>query len=486
MASRKTMNQNTENIKSAIQLFREAAQRVPAYKDFLKQNKVNPDEVVSGKDFERVPPVDKKNYLRKYSLKDLCWDGSLNKPLVFTSTSGSTGKPFYFARNESIDLQSAMIYESFLKQNVLKNGGTTLIIVCFGMGVWIGGLIAYESLRMSSCENNYPISILTPGINKKEIFEALRELAPNFNQVVMIGYPPFIKDVIDESSSMGIDIKAMNIKLIFAAEIFTEKFRDYIVKKAGIKNTYLDIMHIYGSADIGTMAWETGISTLIKKLACKDKNLFSSLFPGLENKTPTLAQYNPRFINFEEQNGEILLTGNNVVPLVRYSIGDRGGVMSYSEVSRIFQENGYDLEKELRKASIEGHVEKLPFVYIYERIDFATTLYGLQIFPEMIRDSLLHDAATEFLTGKFTLLTKFDNKQNQYLEINVELKNNAKPDSGFKRMLANKITSDLSKKSSEFRELHAHLKKRAVPKLVFWDFNDPTYFKAGIKQKWVA
>ena len=482
----KKMNKITERTTSSIKLFQDAARRVPAYKDFLKKNKINPSNVLSQKDFEQVPSIDKNNYLRKYPLKDLCWDGFLDKPLVFTSTSGSTGKPFYFARTEEIDLQSATIYESFLKQNVLKNGGTTLIVICFGMGVWIGGLIAYESLRMSSCKNSYPISILTPGINKKEIFEALRELAPNFDQVVLIGYPPFIKDVMDESSRMDINIKEMNIKLIFAAEIFTEKFRDYVAKKAGIKNIYLDIMHIYGSADIGTMAWETGVSTLVKRLADQDKVLFSALFPDLKNKMPTFAQYNPQFINFEAQAGEILLTGNNVVPLVRYSIGDRGGVMSYAEVGRIFKENGYDLDKEIKKVSLAGHVEKLPFVYVYERIDFATTIYGLQIFPEMIRDSLLHKDVAEFLTGKFTLLTKFDNKQNQYLEINVELKSDAKPDSGFKRMVADRITSDLSKKSSEFRELHAYLKERAVPKLVFWNFNDPTYFKAGIKQKWVA
>ena len=470
---------------NSINLFKEAAKRVPAYKDFLKTNKVRPDKIKSWDDFLKVPHVNKKNYLRKYPLKDLCWDGSLNKPLVFSSTSSSTGEPFYFARDERVDLQSSEVYESFLKQNVLKDGGSTLIVVCFGMGVWIGGVIAYESFSTASRNGNHPVSILTPGINKKEIFGSLCGLASNFDNVVLVGYPPFIKDIIVEAPDHGINLKKMNLKLVFAAEVFTENFRDYLVKKAGIKNPYLDILHIYGSADIGTMAWETGISTLIKKLAMKDKKLFSDLFPDSENKTPTLAQYNPKFINFEAPSGEIILTGNNAMPLIRYAIGDRGGVFTYDEITQKLAENGYDLKEELKKFSISNHLQKFPFVYVFERLDFSTTIYGLQIYPEMIRDSLLSGKSKDYVTGKFTMLTKFDKNHDQYLEINLELRKNIKLSKWLEKMLADKVVSDLCKKSSEFRELYAYLKERAVPRLVFWSFEDEGYFKPGIKQRWI-
>ena len=352
------------------------------------------------------------------------------------------------------------------------------------MGVWIGGLITYEAFEMASRRAAYPLSIITPGINKGEISKILKKLAPQFKQVVLVGYPPFIKDIIDEALEQGINLKKFNIRLIFAAEVFTEKFRDYIVQKAGIKNPYSDILHIYGSADIGTMAFETSLATMIKKIALGDKKLFEDLFAQI-NKIPTLAQYNPEFINFEEQNGEILLTGDNTIPMVRYNIGDRGGVFNFKEAVSKLKNRGHNFKKAIKDAGISRFIYELPFVYIYERLDFAVTTYGLQIFPEMIRDTLIDGIAKDYLTGKFTLATKYDNNQDQYLEINLELKKNKKISSRIQNILQDKIVLTLCIKSSEFNELHGHLKERATPRLVFWPAEHPTYFKSGIKQKWV-
>ena len=107
-----------EGRKRSLALFHEAAQRVPAYKDFLKKNHVDPKKVKTWDDFQQqVPIMSKKNYLRQYPLEKLCWDGSLNKPLVFTATSGSTGEPFYFCRQQQLDWQSSIIHEIFLQNS---------------------------------------------------------------------------------------------------------------------------------------------------------------------------------------------------------------------------------------------------------------------------------------------------------------------------------------------------------------------------------
>lgn len=473
-----------ERERQSLSLFHKAAKRVPAYKDFLQKNKIQPEKIKTWEDFQSVPIIDKKNYLKQYPLEQLCWDGSLKKPLVFTSTSGSTGEPFYFPRSENIDWQSSLAHELFLKQSLEYNKQSTLVIVCFGMGVWIGGLITYEAFEMASRRSGYPVSILTPGINKEEIFKALKNLGGKFDQTILVGYPPFIKDVIDEAPLQGIDLESLNLRLIFAAEVFTEGFRDCVAQKTGMKNPYLDIMHIYGSADIGTMAWETGVATLIKRLSLKNPDLFNKLFSQI-NKTPTLAQFNPSFVSFEAPDGEVLLTGDNAIPLVRYAIGDKGGILSFDDAVSALGQHGFDIKKEINKAGINNYINELPFVYIYERSDFSTTIYGLQIFPEIIRDVLISGFATNYLTGKFSLLTKFDVNQDQYLEINLELRNNKIINDQFKKALADQIVSTLCIKSSEFNELHNHLKDRAIPKLVFWQFEHPEHFKPGIKQKWV-
>ena len=473
-----------EREKSSLALFKKAAKNVPAYKDFLQKNKIQAEKIKTWQDFQNVPPMDKKNYLRQYPLEQLCWDGSLKKPLVFTSTSGSTGEPFYFPRLEKIDWQYSILQELFLEQSSIVNNEPILVIVCFGMGVWIGGLISYEAFEMASRRSDYSVSILTPGINKEEIFKALKKLSPKFAQTILVGYPPFIKDLIDEASGRDINLSKINLRLVFAAEVFTENFRDYIVQKARIRSPYLDIIHIYGSADIGAMAWETGGATLIKRLSMGNKNLFNKLFSNI-NKTPTLAQFNPSFVSFEAPDGEVFLTGDNAIPLIRYAIGDRGGVFSFKDAVSNLKQYGCDIKDEINKAGINGYVNELPFVYIYERSDMSTTLYGLQIFPEIIRDALISGVAADYLTGKFSLSTKFDANQDQYLEINIELRNDKIINDQFKKALTDLIVSTLCIKSSEFNELNNHLKERAAPKLVFWPFEHPEHFKPGIKQKWV-
>jgi len=472
-----------EREKNALRLFHAAARRVPAYQDFFKKHHVNPTKIKTFKDFWLIPPTSKREYLRKYPYEKLTWDGTLRKSFAVSATSGSTGKPFYFPRSADLEWESSIAHEMFLQNTPHAAQRSTLAITCFGMGVWIGGLITHRAFQIAG-ERGYPVSLLSPGINKIEIFNALRELAPNFEQTVLAGYPPFIKDVLDEAPEQGIDLAKLNIRLLFAAEPFSEKFREYVFEKIKGKNIHTDTLNIYGTADIGTMAYETPTAILIRRLAVQNPAVFEDLFPEI-HKTPTLAQYNPLFITFESAEGKILLTGENTFPLIRYDLGDHGGVFTYKEITSCLEQHGISLQEEAKKAGIEDKIYQLPFVYVYERTDLSTTLYGLQIYPETIREALLEKPIDRFLTGKFTMFTKFDRKQNQYIEINLEVQKGKDATTQLKKLTRERIVSSLLGKNSEFRELHHHLGKRTVPRLVFWKAESPTYFKPGIKQRWV-
>ena len=244
------------------------------------------------------------------------------------------------------------------------------------------------------------------------------------------------------------------------------------------------MLNIYGTADIGTMAWETPTSILIRRLAAQNQKLFREIFSPIE-KTPTLAQYNPFFITFESVKDEIVLSGNNTIPLIRYAVGDHGGVFSFSDAITKLKKFNIDFQKEAKRNGLLKNIYKLPFVYVYERKDLSATLYGLQIYPETIREILIEKPFSNFLTGKLTLITKFNKNQNQYLEINLELKKNKQTNSRSREFILKKVSDNLINKNSEFRELHRYLGKRILPKLVFWPAEHPRYFKPGIKQKWV-
>lgn len=470
--------------KHLLALFKRMALNVPAYRKFLRDSGVRHGAIHAVGELSSIPVMAKKNYLHTNKIADLLWRAVPRAPQVFTSTSGSTGQPTYFARSHNVDEQSSLIHELMFRTSSLKKNEPTLVIVCFGMGVWIGGLITYQAFELMS-RRGYPLSIITPGINKAQILKILEDLAPQYTQIILAGYPPFLKDVIDEALASGISFDKHRMKLLFAAEAFTENFRDHLAEKAGVGNALTDAINIYGSADLGTMAFETPLSIMARRLAMKNKKLFAAVFGGT-TKTPTLAQYVPEFVSFEARDGEILISGDSALPLMRYSIGDHGGVYTFDELVERYKAHGIDFMKEARAAGIRKHMCKLPFVYVFERIDLATTLYGLQVYPETVKEVLLDKRFAGDLTGKLTLATKYDANHDQYLEVNLEQKPRREMKKAAAAELAAEIVKNLREKNSEFRELSNFLGKRAEPKLVFWPYEDPLYFKPGVKQSWVA
>jgi phenylacetate-CoA ligase len=471
-----------ERERRMLVLFHDAARRVPAYKDFLKKNRVDHSKIKTIGDFEAVPPVSKKEYLRKYPMEDLCWDGTLKKQFVFTSTSGSTGEPFYFPRDARLDWESSIIHQLFLENSSRGSAEPTLVLVCFGMGVWIGGVLTYKAIEIAAKRGNYPVSILTPGISKDEIFKALKLLAPRYKQVILAGYPPFIKDVLDEAPEHHIDLRKLNVRVLFAAEAFSETFRDYVAEHTNMKNIFRDTMNVYGTADIGTMAYETPGAILIRRLAMKRKDVFEKLFTAIQ-KTPTLTQYNPLFTNFEAVDGEIFITGDNAMPLVRYAIGDNGGVYSFSELEHALGQTGFHLRSEVLKAKIPLY--ELPFVYVYERKDLSLKFYGAILYPEHVRAALQRKSLSGLVSGKFTMMVKFDKRNNQYLEIHVESRRGKLKDKKLRSLLEEVILEELLKNNAEFRNNYLSIPHKVKPRIVIRETGNPEYFRPGIKQKWV-
>ncbi|HEY5587537.1 MAG TPA: hypothetical protein VIK86_01120 [Candidatus Paceibacterota bacterium] len=471
-------------VEKKFEVFHETYLKSSAYKKFLKIQKWH-KKTLTDANFQKLPTMTKDNYLKKFPMEELVLKDSLYQPLVLTSTSGSTGEPFYFPRTKVVDEQYSYIIERFIKEGGDTKNEPTLVLICFGMGVWIGGLITYQAFETAGIRNNLPISILTPGVNKVEIIKALRLIAPNYKNIIMAGYPPFIKDCIDEAKIEKIDFSKYTMRFIFAAEVFTENFRDYICHKTKVKNIYRDTLSIYGSADIGAMAWETGVLILLKRLLLKKEGQLESFF-GAKHTMPTICYFNPSWLQFESKDGEVLISGKNAIPFVRYGIGDHGGTFTFSDIKERLNKLNIDFDLEIKNAGLSDAIIKLPCVYVYERKDLSTTLYGLQIYPEVIRESLIHDILQSYFTTKFSMSTKFNNKQDQYLEIVIEIKKGIKViPKEIKYLALKNIVENLHKSSSEFAELKKHIGNRAHPKLIFTHYEDKKYFKPGIKQKWV-
>ncbi len=412
-----------EGFRFALKTFQDAAVRVPAYKDFLRKNKVDPNKIKTFEDFKSVP-VTNKNYLRSYKLNEICWDGKLQAMDMISTSSGSTGKPFYWPRGAAQEEEVTKIYELIYK-TFKADKKSTLVIIGYSMGNWVAGTFTLTA-TMRIAQKGYPMTIISPGIIAEEIVRAVKNLSGNFDQTILAGYPPFIKDVIDLGKVEGVVWKKLDIKFIWGGEIISEQFRDYLLKAVGKTHEVerlTDTMNTYGSADAAMLGFETPTSIYLRRQAEKNVSLRSNLFKKT-NLNPTLVQYDPRFKFFESINNKLIFTTSSGIPLVRYDIGDEGSLISYEAFSSLLEKYEINIEKDFKKMKIPNLVWKLPFLYLFGRSDLTATLYGLNVYPENIKAALESRVLSKFVTGKFTMTTEETAKHNQFLSINIELAKN--------------------------------------------------------------
>lgn len=468
----------------AFRLFQDMARNVPAYSDFLKKHGIKPASLKSFSNLKYVPSVDKDNYLRIYSKKDLCWRGSFGKGAwVIATTSGSTGQPYYFPRQTSQDWQYAVVAEQYLLSNFAIDKQSTLYVVGFPMGAWIGGVFTYEAI-MSVAAKGYDLSVITPGIHKTEIVNAIKQLAGSFDQIIIGAYAPFLKDILEDGVHEGIDWKKLNVKFIFSAEAFSENFRDYLVQKVGLQDVYRDTLNHYGTVDLGTMAHETPLSILIRRRLI-DQDSLGKLFPE-KYKQPTLCQYNPDLFFFEQKENTLFCSAYSGLPLFRYDLKDYGGVISYKKMDNKLKKLGIDMEAELAAAGLKDTLWRLPFVYVYERNDFSVSYYAFNVYPDPVRKALHSDELRPFLTGKFTMESIYDKRGRQSLLIHAERLRNAQDSQTLNATAVEQVHNMLMKESAEYPELFRLYGEKAKPVIRTYPYEHDPYFKPGTKQKWVV
>jgi phenylacetate-CoA ligase len=469
----------------ALGLFKAMSKRVPAYKDYLKKLRFDPDKIKDLDGFKDIPTIDKVSYLRQYPREMLCWDGKFSdSQWVVSTTSGSTGEPFYFPRQEYQDSQYALTAELYLRSNFKIHKQKTLYVVAFPMGAWIGGLFTYEALKIIARRSEYKFSIITPGINKLEVIKSIVNLGDDFDQVIIGSYGPFLKDILDDGIRMGVDWKRYNLKFVFSAEGFSESFRDHVLKVAGQKDPYRTTLNHYGTVDLGTMSYETPLSIFIRRAAVKNPVIYQTLFEQAHT-LPTLTQYLPEQFFFEEVNGNLLCSSYSGIPLVRYDLKDHGGVFGFEYLSGRLRELGFDFVKGSKWQGLADVSWNLPFVYVYERSDFSVSFFAFQIYPATIRKVLEEPSLSKSVTGKFTMMVKYDKNHNQFFEVNLELRHGIRQSGKLIKAAQAGIIKHLTVDNSEYRKTREEYPSKTVPKVVFWPYEHPLYFKPGTKQKWV-
>lgn len=458
---------------TALGLFKRTAVHVPAYKKFLQKNKINPASVRTIEDFKKVPVTDKENYINKYKLNELCWNGKVANSYFLSASSGSTGIPNYWPRGTEQTFQGASISELIYKEYFECDKKSTLYIVAFAMGMWIAGTYMMMSTEWVA-QKGYPITIAAPGLNREEIVRLIKAGGPYYDQVVLVGYPPFVKDIVDFGTEQGVDWEKTRMRFLFSGEAFTERWRAYLARKTGLGDPLVDTINIYGSADVGLVAHETKLTNFVRKLAANDQSAAKVLF-GAE-RVPSVNQFNPHNRYFECIDEELVISAPSGLPLVRYNTKDIGGVMYFE-----------DLGKKLAMCSVklpkENAIWKIPIVYLFGRGKFSATIYGITVFPEYVKYILDNERLTNLLTGKYVISTEESASCEQKLHLRIELKENIDSSQVVIDQVKEVFIKELPKLSSEYKHLLGSMGGRVHPEIHLHTYGDPEYFPRGVIKK---
>lgn len=472
----------TSPASAVLALFHDVAANVPAYKAFLAEQAIDPATIRSLADFQNLPAIAKENYISRYPLADLCRNGQLSECDMIAASSGSTGKPTFWPRFFSDELQIATRFEQIFHDSFYADSRRTLAVICFTLGTWVGGMFTTNCCRYLASKG-YPVTVITPGNNKAEILRAVQELGSGFDQVVLLGYPPFLKDVIDTGIASGVQWQQYHIKLVMAGEVFSEEWRSLVGERIGAQNPCYDFASLYGTADAGVLGNETPLSICIRRFLAQHPDAAKALFG--ESRLPTLVQYDPISRFFEVQDGTLLFSGDNGIPLVRYNILDTGGIISYDVMLQFLAEWGFDPLKDEHicvDTPANRGIRPLPFVYVFGRSNFTVSYFGANIYPENVTVGLERSPIPEWVTGKFVLQVKEDADKNRFLSVVVELAPGIEASEDKRQAIASSILSQLLRLNTEFANYVPS--EYQMPQVALAPSGDPEYFPIGVKHRY--
>jgi phenylacetate-CoA ligase len=442
-----------------VALFHDVVASVPAYPKFLGEHGADPASVKTLADFQNLPMTSKDTYQSRYPLPELCRDGRIGDMIAVSS--GSSGTPTIWPRSTSDELHITSRFEQVFRE-FGADKKSTLAIVCFPLGTWVGGLFTLACVRHLAAQG-FPVTTVAPGNNKAEILRVFPQLAPHFEQVVLLGYPPFVKDVIDS----GTGWTGHDIKMVFAGEVFSEEWRTLVAERAGVRDPVRGMASLYGTADAGVLGNETPQSVSIRRFLAGKPDLARELFG--DSRLPTLVQYDPASRFFEVHNGTLLFSGDNGVPLIRYHIADEGGLIPHQDMLDFCSRNGF--------TPADG--PPMPFVFVFGRSLFTVSFFGANIYPENVTVGLEQPGISDWVTGKFVLETYEDADRDLKLRITVEL---AAGRQGDPLLPAESIRDQLRRLNSEFANYVPP--ERQLPEVVLKPAGDPEYFPIGVKHRY--
>ena len=458
----------SQSEKNALFIFQQSAKRVPAYKDILKKNNVDPDKIHSISDFQHLPVLTKDNYIYQYSNMERSWDGNFDHMHMISSSSGTTGKPIFWPRGIKHEIDGAFAHEYIFDSVLGVDEENILFINGFALGNWIAGMFTHNCLNLLTWKG-YCVTAASPGYSLDAVVEVLTKIAPQFSRTVLVGHTPFLKEIVDISLKMKIDLKTLSLQFLGTGQAITETWRSYIEKQLGSTSSFFNL---YGSADASLMGFETTETIFWRRQFANHPELLDSFFG--RDRLPSIYAYDPRLTYFEELEHELVITKDGGCPLIRYNIHDEGGIFSQSKFR----------SKVNKSKQVEGDsFADLPLVYLFGRDKFMVKLYGANIYTEHIQQVLEHKDIHSRITGRFQIQIDQNEQLDSTLVCRIELNRSTKSSIEFVQKVEGIFVDHLRAINSEYDFVFRSMGNKVNPRIIFHKHGDEKYFPLGKVKK---
>ncbi|HNY10260.1 MAG TPA: phenylacetate--CoA ligase [Candidatus Wallbacteria bacterium] len=439
--------------------------KVPAYSEFLAKNSKTVDS-----EWQSIPLINKKDYLLSYPLEKICWNGNLDGCHLIGASSGFSKSGTIFWPKRPDDEKNALeATENMLVKNHGLDRKKTLILVCLAFGTWIGGMQIATVIRTLASSGKYKLTVATPSLNLSESVEIYERFGKNFDQTIWLTNPSNVNLITALLKKRGNKIDHGSIFFGVVGEYFTENFREKVAADYGHESGEpFCIWTGYGSADTGDIASETRETIKLRKFFHKNHDMCKRFF-GSENAPMILAKSSNVFVEIIDEN--IIVTKDQLIPLVRYDTKDAGGLLTKARLE------DSPVPKEITSALPEE------MLYVYGRASDTVIFYGTNLLVGSINDFLFSLPARYCYGGFFEVRTK---KRDGVMFFNFTLFLNVEPaGDGLAAEYESELIAFLKSQSLEFNAKYDALCRSIGESLIKIELKKINFSTAALKHKYV-
>lgn len=252
------------------------------------------------------------------------------------------------------------------------------------------------------------------------------------------------------------------IRVLLAGEGFPEPWREHVARTIG--GDVFDVISLLGSADAGLIGFESDHSIRLRKAIADDEHLRLSLIHS--DRVPGILHFDPchRFLESSGA-GELLITADRTIPLIRYNTMDVGGILSGNVVE------GVQLNQSSRQSKND-----LPLVYLFGRGAKSATIYGANIHAEWIQEFLVESSVQAHTSGRFQMETIWLPNCDQQLSVRLELVKDFRAIGDEAAKWAQSLAGLLRLRSTEYFRISEEYGARALPVVTLHDYGCAAYF----------